>query len=156
MPSIPLHTSLAPTKPHENPLPALLRTPTGYALLELQGTIHFPPPTSSTTTTLVGKLVFPLYNPDLNGEEDTKWMKRVYFYIGENQRMTGECKRLPKPIAVVRKRGVDDGGEDRDVDMEGGEGAQEALEIVEVVRWKVVFSARPEPVSDVVAEKEEI
>jgi len=70
--------------------------------------------------------------------------------------MTGECKRLPKPVAVVRKRGVDDGGEDRDVDMEGGEGAQESLEIVEVVRWKVVFSARPEPVSDVVAEKEEI
>lgn len=84
-------------------------------------------------------------------------MKRVYFYIGENQRMTGECKRLPKPIAVVRKRGADEEGGGRDVDMEGGEGgAQEALEIVEVVRWKIVFSARPEPVSDVVAENEEI
>jgi len=84
-------------------------------------------------------------------------MKRVYFYIGENQRMTGECKRLPKPIAVVRKQGVDEAGGGRDVDMEGREGeAQEALEIVEVVKWKVVFSARPEPVSDIVAEKEEI
>jgi chromosome transmission fidelity protein 8 len=160
MPSIPLHTSLTPQKPHENPLPALLHTPTGLALLELQGTIHFPPPAPSTTTTLVGKLVFPLYNPEINGAEDTKWMKRVYFYIGDNQRMTGEVKKLGKPIAVVRKRvvgnaEVNSGVED---DMEGveGGGTQEELEIVEVVKWKVVFSSRPEPVSDVVVEKEEV
>lgn len=102
--------------------------------------------------------MFPLYNPDLADPSDTKWMKRVYFYIGENQRMTGECKRLGSPIAVVRKRDVGDGDTSGDVDMESGQGkaAGEELEIVEIVRYKVVFSARPEPVSDiVVVEKEE-
>jgi chromosome transmission fidelity protein 8 len=160
MPSIPLHASLTARNTPENPLPALLHTPTGLALLELQGTIHFPPPAPSTATTLVGKLVFPLYNPEINGAEDTKWMKRVYFYIGENQRMTGEVKRLGKPIAVVRKRAVRHGEEISGVEeeMEGVEGGetQEELEIVEIVRWKVVFSSRPEPVSDVVVEKEEV
>ena len=65
--------------------------------------------------------------------------------------MTGECKKLGKPIAVIRKRERrDEGG---DVDMEGTdgdgdrEGGGEELEIVEVVRFKVVFSVRPEPVS---------
>jgi chromosome transmission fidelity protein 8 len=65
--------------------------------------------------------------------------------------MTGECKKLGKPIAVVRKR------EKEDVQMGGvgeeGEtakdGKEEELEIVEVVRYKIVFSARPEPISGV-------
>lgn len=50
--------------------------------------------------------------------------------------MTGEVKKLPRPIAVVQKRtgtGVD----------------QEELEVVEVVRFKIVFQSRPEPVNDV-------
>lgn len=70
--------------------------------------------------------------------------------------MTGEVKRLGKPIAVIRKRVGGEIGEG-DVDMEGGAGgAPEELEVVEVVRWKVVFSARPEPVSDIVVEKEDV
>ena len=89
----------------------------------------------------MGKLVFPMYNPSLNGEEDTKWMKRVYLYVGDNQRMVGEAKKLVKPFAVVRKKG----GED--VDMEGGgHASEEELQIVEVVKYKIVFSGRPEPV----------
>ena len=60
--------------------------------------------------------------------------------------MTGECKKLGKPLGIVRKRqSADKDGDDvmRDGDEEGKE---EELEIVEVVRWKVVFSNRPEPV----------
>lgn len=64
--------------------------------------------------------------------------------------MTGECKKLLKPYGVIRKRGKTDV---ENVDMGGIEqedGAQEEeLEIVEVVRYKVVFSARPEPISGV-------
>jgi chromosome transmission fidelity protein 8 len=150
MPSIPLHLPSRTTTPShaENPLPQLLHTPSGLALLEIQGTIHFPQPTSaSDPSTQVGKLVFPYYNPDINDPSDTKWMKRVYMYIGKGQRMTGECKKLGKPIAVVRKR-------ERDVEMGGveeveGDGKEEELEIVEVVRYKIVFSARPEPISGV-------
>jgi chromosome transmission fidelity protein 8 len=149
MPTIPLHLSSAlPPSSSPNPLPPLLHTPSGLALLEIQGTIHFPTPAPSTPSTHVGELVFPYHNPLLHGPDDTKWMKRVYLYIGENQRMTGECKKLVQPMAVVRRR-----GEDGDVDMgdgerEGGkEGShEEELEIIEIVRYKVVFSHRPEPV----------
>ncbi|KAF2130999.1 hypothetical protein P153DRAFT_208637 [Dothidotthia symphoricarpi CBS 119687] len=141
MPTIPLHLPSCTSTAVENPLPPLLHTPSGLALLELQGTIHFPPPpaSSSDQSTLVGKLVFPLYNPLLNDPSDTKWMKRVYFYVGENQRMAGECKKLGRPFAVVRKK---ERAGDRGVDVD----MNEELEIVEVVKYKIVFSARPEPV----------
>ena len=151
MPSVPVHLPSATPSRAENPLPQLLHTPSGLALVEIQGTIHFPTPTgSSVSSTQVGKLVFPHYNPDINDPSDTKWMKRVYMYIGKGQRMTGECKKLLKPYGVIRKRektdveNVDMGGVERE------DGAQEEeLEIVEVVRYKVVFSARPEPISGV-------
>ncbi|KAF1962862.1 hypothetical protein CC80DRAFT_99085 [Byssothecium circinans] len=157
MPSIPLHpppSAAAPTAPPShaqptNPLPPLLHTPTGLALLELQGTIHFPttPSTASapTSSTLVGKLAFPLYNPTVNGEGDERWMKRVYFYVGRGQRMSGEVRKLGRPFAVVRRREEREG----DVVMGGVDGEErgrgEELEIVEIVKYKVVFSARPEP-----------
>ncbi|KAJ4988725.1 chromosome transmission fidelity protein 8 [Stagonosporopsis vannaccii] len=145
MPTITLHPpSLLSPPTAENPLPPLLHTPSGLALLEIQGTIHFPPPSSSATSTRVGKLVFPLHNPLLHGEEDTKWMKRVYLYVGDNQRMVGEAKRLGRPFAVVRKREREvDGDVDMDAELQTGE---EELQIVEVVQYKIVFSGRPEPV----------
>ncbi|CAO2650988.1 Nn.00g092850.m01.CDS01 [Neocucurbitaria sp. VM-36] len=165
MPSITLYPpskSASTASPTENPLPALLHTPSGLALLEVQGTIHFPAATSSSqTSTQVGKLVFPLYDPS-NDPSDTKWMKRVYLYVGKGQRMTGECKKLGKPVGVIRKRRGEMGrtanGEtmgEADVEMGGvdGQGEQrvteEELEIVEVVRYRIVFSARPEPISGV-------
>jgi chromosome transmission fidelity protein 8 len=64
-------------------------------------------------------------------------MTRVWMYVGEHQRLAGEVKRLPRAVAVLRRRGGEGG--------EGGEDAEE-LEVVEVVKWKVVFSSRPEPV----------
>lgn len=156
MPSIPIHVAASPPVRSnvENPLPQLLHTPSGLGLLEIQGTVHFPLSTSSTeSSTQIGKLVFPYYNPDINDPIDTKWMKRVYMYVGKGQRMTGECKKLAKPIAVIRKR---ERKVDEDVSM-GGTGADhedetskdEELEIVEVVRYRIVFSARPEPISGV-------
>lgn len=58
--------------------------------------------------------------------------------------MTGEVKELPKPLGVIQRRGRegDDNGE------AGGEGGEE-LEIVEVVRYRAIFSNRPEPVGSV-------
>jgi chromosome transmission fidelity protein 8 len=150
MPQIPLHIARAPAAPLENPLPRLLHTPSGLAILELQGTIHFPPPslTSSDlpTSTSVGKLVFPLYNSELSEPGDTKWMKRVYFYVGSNQRMTGEVKKLGKPFAVIKKKeGGDSDAMMGEVYGDENRGGEE-LEIVDVVRYKIVFSTRPEPV----------
>ncbi|CAI7656930.1 unnamed protein product [Penicillium pancosmium] len=136
--------------PASNPLPQLLQTPSGLAILELQATINLPtfesdddnqyaspdsPLNSNGTTfeTPVGKLMFPDYSP-LN-PDDTKWMKRVYLYIGRYQRMTGEVKKLPKPLAVLRKR--------------SSSANTEELEVVEIVRYKVFFKNRPEPVNNI-------
>ncbi|OQD68614.1 hypothetical protein PENDEC_c033G05936 [Penicillium decumbens] len=156
MPSIQLHprsavssaagTETSPSFPITNPLPQLLQTPSGLALLELQGTINLPeyeqdtsPPRSPTDPdapsfeTPIGKIMFPDYSslrPD-----DTKWMKRVYMYVGRYQRMTGEVKKLPRPIAVLQKR--------------AGSAEAEELEVVEIVRYKVFFKNRPEPVNDI-------
>jgi chromosome transmission fidelity protein 8 len=145
MPIISLHPKSTSTiSSTENPLPQLLHTPSGLAILELQGTFHFPPSSNPNGSTQLGKLVFPLYNPTINDLSDTKWMKRVYMYVGKGQRMTGECKKLAKPLGIVRKL-------DNDTSMEGMGGGnagtrEEELEIVEVVRYKIVFSSRPEPV----------
>lgn len=46
--------------------------------------------------------------------------------------MTGEIKKLAKPLAVLRK-------------AEGKE--ESAVEVVEIVRYKILFGSRPEPVS---------
>lgn len=152
MPTIPLHPSLSPPTPGSrptNPLPSLLQTPTGLAILELQGTInapddinqehdHSPPPSNESPAayeTPLGKLMFPDYSP-LTGADDTKWMKRVYLYVGRYQRMTGQVKKLGKPLAVLQRR------------PEQTDGEGEELEIVEIVKYKLVFGNRPEPVND--------
>lgn len=154
MPSIKLHTRVSkpatsatsfPSLPSHNPLPQLLQTPSGLALLELQGTINVPsaedeqyadladtPSNAQSYETPIGKLLFPDYSPQ--NPDDTEWMKRAYLYVGRYQRMTGEVKKLPRPIAVLQRR--------------IGSEAEE-LEIVEIVRYKVFFKSRPEPVNDV-------
>lgn len=131
MPAITLHppTKDRPASNTPSSLPQLLHTPSGLAILEIQGTINTPAATGSGEPAAVGHLTYPLYNPALNGEEDLGWMKRVYLYVGKHQRMTGEVKKLGQPIAVIRKKGQ---GED--------------LEIAEIVRYKVLFAHRPEPV----------
>jgi chromosome transmission fidelity protein 8 len=145
MPSIPIHppSGFVMDPKASNPLPQLLQTPSGLALIELQGTIHVPTPTTEEMEvdnaeykidTPVGRLLFPQYSAT-NPTSDTSWMKRVHLYIGKNQRMTGEVKKLPKPMGILRKKaGLDNG--------------QEELEIVEIVRHKIVFSNRPEPVTE--------
>ncbi|KAJ5297453.1 hypothetical protein PENANT_c005G02935 [Penicillium antarcticum] len=155
MPSIKLHPSSGSSRakaPNSqtlpNPLPSLLQTPTGLAILELQGTINVPtsnedemtdspnpnaPNPASTFETPIGKLMFPDYS--VHNPDDTKWMKRAYLYVGRYQRMTGEVKKLPRPIAVLQRH--------------QGEGGGEELEVVEIVRYKIFFKSRPEPVNDV-------
>jgi hypothetical protein len=147
MPSIPIYPPSIPAAAPPNPLPQLLQTPSGFAILELQGTIHVPPlsseddQTDAATTnkqeaeTPVGKIIFPNYSPS-NPASDTSWMKQVYLYVGKHQRLTGEVKKLPRAIGIMRRR---EGGE---------ENGPEELEIVEIVKHKIVFTQRPEPVGD--------
>lgn len=120
MPTIPLYPpDIDRTSQTHNPLPKLFQTPSGLALVEIQGTINISAPDASASATSIGKLVF---------ADD----KRVYLYVGKYQRMTGEIKKLAKPIAVVRRREVETGNEE--------------LEIAEIVYHKLIFAHRPEPV----------
>lgn len=176
MPSIPLHPRPLRDPSHTpsyNPLPQLLQTPSGLAILELQGTINIPSVTEggresngpsddpaaggssgasagSVFETPIGKLIFPDYSPQ-NPADDEKWMKRVYLYVGRYQRMTGEVKKLTKPLAVIQRRQQKSGAGDRDTDRAAGaaEGKDgDELEIVEIIKYKIVFQSRPEPVFD--------
>ncbi|KAL2072996.1 hypothetical protein VTL71DRAFT_10320 [Oculimacula yallundae] len=145
---------LTPYAKVQNPLPQLLQTPSGLALLEMQGTINLPSlddedfmstePQSGIASqeTPIGRLIFPNYDPA--DPSNTAWMKRVYLYVGKHQRLTGEVKKLPKALAVIRKRDLGVEGQ-MEVD-EDEEGRIEQLEVVEIVKYKILFSIRPEPV----------
>ena len=151
MPAVPIH----PPHPHRdevlkhgcNPLPQLLQTPSGLAILELQGTINIPLANeddtrnadSSTSATAVGSVAFPDYQPD-DPTGSTSWMKRVHLYIGRHQRLTGEVKKLSSPLAIIRRKPR---SENAPLPHEN-----EELEIAEIIYYKMLFSTRPEPVGD--------
>jgi chromosome transmission fidelity protein 8 len=138
MPTLLLHTSpKVPIRTLSNPLPQILQTPTGLAILEIQGTINLPQVLPSESATHAGRLDFPDYSGN-DPASNTAWMKRVHLYVGQHQRLTGEVKKLPKAVAVIRK-------------CEGIDSANEEMEVVEIVYWKVIFSSRPEPVGTSVA-----
>ncbi|KAI1210676.1 uncharacterized protein F4807DRAFT_422249 [Annulohypoxylon truncatum] len=131
-----------------NPLPELIQTPSGLAILELQGTINLPENhgtgEDNSQEIAVGRIVFPDYHPETQDPSSTSWMKRVHLYVGEHQRLTGEVKKLPKAIAIIKKRA--NSGEDVNMNDGNSESAAEDLEVVEIVKYKLVFSQRPEPV----------
>ena len=148
-----------------SPLPTLLQTPSGLALLELQGTINTPRLALNSDGTVdrkqlqhsedtqIGRLVFPEWNPNAPDPDDKSWMKTVHLYVGMHQRLAGEVKKLPKAIAIVRRRETGsskaNGVQGGDVEMSSNGGDKPApieLEIADVVKHKLVFSQRPEPV----------
>ncbi|KAG0646139.1 hypothetical protein D0Z07_8231 [Hyphodiscus hymeniophilus] len=154
--SIELSFSASQHEDAVNPLPTVLQTPSGLALLELQGTINLPEhddEDSITSTkgngvitaqeTPIGRLIFPDYDPKDLG--NTAWMKRVYLYVGKHQRLTGQVKKLPNAIAVIRKRTDGPLPQRNGEEMERVGEEQTALEIVEIVKYKILFSIRPEP-----------
>lgn len=151
MPAIPLRTpspsrTLSTSSP--NPLPEILHTPSGLAIIEIQGTLHLPSSSSTDThpvaTARIGRLDFPLLekqHPPEKGVSDA-WMKSVHLYIGQHQRMTGEVKKLAKPLAIIRKSNSNVTPQDSSV----ASANVEELEMVDIIRYKLVFSHRPEPV----------
>lgn len=140
MPSVPLHAPSMISKIDNNPpnpLPSILQTPAGLALIEIQGSLHTPHAADQPGTTDIGKLVFPLYDPEAPADE-LAWMLKVYLYVGRHQRLTGEVKKLGKGKCIGVVRRMEGGGE--------GSGSEQGLVIVDVVRYKIVFQGRPEPV----------
>ena len=53
--------------------------------------------------------------------------------------MTGEVKKLAQPLALVQRR-----QKEMTSDSDG-----EELEIVEIIKYKLFFKNRPEPVNDI-------
>ncbi|KAK5944146.1 hypothetical protein PMZ80_003427 [Knufia obscura] len=130
------------TGKQDNPLPELLHTPAGLAILEIQGTIHAPlPESNNSNATEIGRLEFPLYEGDGRNASEGQWMKKVHLYIGKHQRLSGEVKKLAKPLVVLDK-GVGDSNANNDT--MNREGAQ--LKILAIIKHKILFSSRPEPV----------
>ncbi|KAG6042225.1 hypothetical protein E4U41_002568 [Claviceps citrina] len=148
MSSAKLHPPRKPSTPTSSPLPPLIQTPSGLALLELQGEINLPPTSSSGQPAKdaieIGQIDFPDYVPDAEG---SAWMKRVHMHVGQHQRLTGEVKKLANAIAVIRRR------ENRMLENSSGPYMEEGenLEVVEIVRYKILFSNRPEPVGTAIA-----
>lgn len=157
----------------DNSLPQLLRIPSGLAILELQGTINIPTSnfaaevenvinkdcenshvkepklelkSGSSEGLSIGRLFFPDY--DENDTSKTTWMKKVYLYIGSNQKLTGEIIKLPKAIAAIQKKKDDTKDKssvlDKDQDLNN---PRVQLEIVDIIKYKILFANRPEPVT---------
>ncbi|KAI0472395.1 putative sister chromatid cohesion protein Ctf8 [Xylaria cf. heliscus] len=151
--SVTLHLRTATTEaPLNNPLPQLIQTPSGLALLELQGTINLPQVNDNGSEVNdheleIGRISFPDYHPETQDASSTAWMKRVHLYVGQHQRLTGELKKLPRAVAVIRKRPAS--GSDVEMADSISQGAKEDLELVEIVKYKLMFSHRPEPVGTV-------
>ncbi|OAA54880.1 Chromosome transmission fidelity protein 8 [Cordyceps fumosorosea ARSEF 2679] len=126
-----------------NPLPQLIQTPSGLALLELQGTVNLPQGQDGQPlpNMQIGRIDFPDYSPDAEG---SAWMNRVHMFVGQHQRLTGQVRKLPRAIAVVRRRQEETGrssGAGAHAEEEG-----ESLEVVEIIKYKLMFGNRPEPV----------
>lgn len=163
MPTVPLYPPCSVTERKTNsqanntalnPLPQLLHTPSGLAILELQATINLPSAPSQNDRdhdledpdnqspvphhqTPVGRLDFPDHDPSKD-PNDKAWQKNVHLYVGKHQRLTGEVKKLQKPLAIIRRR-------QPDKTEKGTAAAADELEIVEIVKHKIIFSTRPEP-----------
>ncbi|KAI1173054.1 putative sister chromatid cohesion protein Ctf8 [Nemania sp. FL0916] len=151
--SVTLHPRTAVSAaPSCNPLPQLLQTPSGLAILELQGTINLPQLDANGSEIdghelQIGRISFPDFNPEAQDATSTAWMKRVHLYVGQHQRLTGEMRKLPRAMAVIRKRPISG----QDVEMSDGspDSIKEDVELVEIVKYKLLFSHRPEPVGSV-------
>lgn len=127
-------TSLSSTT---SPLPPLLQTPAGLAIIEIQGTLNISQPSSDDIQS-IGRVVFANLpagtKPDAN---NTKWMKKVHLYVGKNQKLVGEVRKLAKPLAVIRRK--ESGEAEQDAPS-----SQDELEIMDIVRYKLFFGGRPE------------
>ena len=102
-------------------------------MLEIQGSILGEDGHADVSTALnLGKLLFPAAQ-DVDKEHGHPWDgKRVFLYIGKHQRMTGEVKKLSRPLAAIRRR--------------EGAATGDHVEIVDIIRYKMLFAHRPEPV----------
>lgn len=82
-----------------------------------------------------------------DGIKEGPWMHKIWLFVGDRQKLVGECRRLEKPLGVLRRRrkGTSDAVDGEGEGKREGEGeSKEELEIVEIVRYGMFFRGRPE------------
>lgn len=123
--------------------PKTLQTPSGIALLEIQGIIHI------GDKQLTGEGGFSLDSqtedeklnlsePELVGEFIFSNDNDVVLNVGKYQRLRGSIQKLKKPLALVKIEDPDRKIENEDENRE--------MKLVEIIYHKLVFSAMPEPI----------
>lgn len=86
---------------------------------------------ADSTDLELGTLIFGKPSEKGTDERDAT---HVELLIGQHQRLTGQIKKLDRPYAVIRQK----------------TGYEEELEMVEIVKYKILFTGRPEPVGSAV------
>lgn len=143
MPAVKLNRAFDKKDNNTNPLPNLFQTPAGLAIIEIQGTIHSPGPDSDGSSQEIGRLEFPNHTQDQDVSVEGKWMKGIHLYVGQHQRLIGEVKKLPKPVMLLRRDSTQVANFPR---VDGQTEVVDELDIAAIVRYKILFSSRPEPV----------
>lgn len=163
----------SPEKTKESVLPKVLQTPSGLALLEIQGTIHI----GKRQLTSSGGLGLETQDDEVKEDDDEdmsdgddeieevgkfdfsdleKGGSEVVLQIGKFQRLRGKLIKLKMPLAVLRIDPVTSESDEPPVTQEAKEqsyhsiandrDAEVEVPILDIVYHKILFATRPEPI----------
>lgn len=137
---------------NNNVLPSVLHTPSGLALIEIQGKIHI------GNRPLIQSALDLQHLTDEDTEDqcsiDSGQQKKlgtvefldngkdVCLVIGKHQRLRGKISELKTPLAVLKLNAGDETGSAE----QQGDGDIRTIPILEVIKYKILFNLRPEPV----------
>jgi chromosome transmission fidelity protein 8 len=131
----------------DNLLPQILHTPSGLALIEIQGKIHVgtqPLIQSALDLQVVSEedsrdeLVDSSKHRKLGTLEFSDNGKDVNLIIGKHQRLRGKISELKTPLAVLKM--------DELTHSSPLKNDIKTIPILEVIKYKILFNTRPEPV----------
>ncbi|ODQ63816.1 hypothetical protein NADFUDRAFT_47642 [Nadsonia fulvescens var. elongata DSM 6958] len=127
-------------------IPQVLKTPSGLILVEIQGVLHIPDidhDDSGIPNVLVGSF-------------DVKEDGKALLMVHGHQRLEGTVKKLQTPLGILKMESEENESNRHNPDIGGfdSQGRNYSTqriqhgkaEIVEIIRHKVSFILRPEPV----------
>lgn len=139
--------------------PNLITTPYGLALLEIQGELNLP----HTKPDIPLDQLLPLDQEKMKNfvtvddiydavkfghlQFDSKDELKVTLFIGKSQRLIGNVVKLDIPLGVLKipvKKEVPSGDGDADMDMDGD--VDQNIQMIDIVRAKMIFKQRPLPI----------
>lgn len=154
MPAVILERNV-PASHTSNPLPQILQTPSGLALLEIQGKIHvgnLPLIRSSQDLHIVDE---DQDNSNVVNSGDYRKLgslefadngKDVNMIIGKHQRLRGKVTELKVPLAVLKMDGLSSVQSGSQRTQSGNTQSVKTVPVLEIIKYKILFNTRPEPV----------